>query len=158
MTLLIIIAATTAFLALLSLPKISDKYARWITIALAVTTGLSLVPNAVLSYDGFVGHAIALFISGIYVFFPRDLEFSLQKKALILVTIALPLITMTLELYRPPGIPQMGYLCSVSVACFSYILIREPANYKNEMGILIVAAGDSFVRLGIGIIAISGQT
>ncbi len=154
MILLVIIAGTSAFFALTTLPKITDKYARWITIALAVTTGFSLLPNPVLSYDGFVAHALSLFVAIVYIWFPRDVEFSFQKKAFMVICIGLPLLTNSLILYIPPGIPEMGYLCSASVICFAYVMFREKADYKNELGILIIAAADAFVRLGEGIPAV----
>ncbi len=148
-----IIIGISAVFALLWLVKIQNKVCRWITLAAAVTTGISLIPYPIPSRDGFVAYLIVQAVFLFYVFSPNDYD---NKKKIYITTIVLiPATYMCLELTEYRGNILAGFLCIISILAFLNLIFKERRLFIDELGILAIIFTHAIVRLTINIIELS---
>ena len=147
-----ILIGLAAVFALLQLIRIEDKYAKWLTVGMAISISLTLLPFAPLIRDGAISYVLVLFLSILYVFAPTESDSTLEKKSLMTLVFVIPMLAMLLELNGMAGVGEIRYVCSISVIAYLYGVLRSPASYKNEIGMLTIPATDAFIRLSAGII------
>ncbi|MCG8576310.1 MAG: hypothetical protein MI810_15590 [Flavobacteriales bacterium] len=142
-----VIIGLSALFALLWLFKIEEKFVRWITLAAALSTGVTLMPYAIPSHDGFVAYLIIQGVFLLYAFSPND--YTNRKRIHLSIVIFFPTIYMLLTLLRVnnPLLIVTGFLCLVSLLAYLQILVKEVKLFKDEIGFLTIIAVHAFLRL-----------
>ena len=148
-----IIIGVSALFAVLWVIQVQNKFVRWITVAAAVATAISLMPYAIPSKDGFIAYLLIQAVVIFYVFSPND--YDVKQKVYILIITIIPAIYMCLELTPYRGNNIVGMLCVVSAVAYLNVLLKERELLKDELGLLTIPFAHSVIRLSLVVMNLS---
>lgn len=143
-----VLLVVSALFALFHLLKMKDKFAKVITLVLALSAGANLAPSVIIQKDGFYLFALAHLLVFFYVF--HNEEFSLKKKV-VLFSMGLIQFASIVSMLVPFEFTFFVMISAIITAIvFFYALLTDVQSYKEELGFMVILAAFGITYFLIG--------